>query len=185
MQTGPSNLAALNVWCALWPQVWNMNAVNGVVMVANVQGSTWDRRRHSFATHDACPAPLQAIIRPQDVAELLQLQDDSREAQCFAMYSDRSEQLMCCDDGLEVNILATVQPQALVAPASRIFPAIQSACTTAVLPSMASVHAADLLDCPSGPESTRTRAVIRAPGFQPQVTTASCNSMRSLLVGGR
>lgn len=154
------SLAALKVWCTLWPQVWNMNAVNGVVMVANVQGSTWDRRRHSFATHNACPAPLQATIRPQDVAELFQSKDDSREAQCFAMYSDRSEQLMQSSgsDGLKVSNVATVEPQALLAPASRIFPAIQSACTIAVLPAMASMHAANLLDCPCGPQSTRTQA---------------------------
>lgn len=86
-------------------QVWNMNHVNGVVMAANVQGSCWDRRRHCFATHEVQPPPLQATVRPHDVAALPHSgrSGDSRDR--FAVYSDRSQQLslLAGIDGLEVR----------------------------------------------------------------------------------
>ena len=51
-------------------QVWNVNHCGGVVGVFNIQGATWSRQRHAFVTHDATPAVLEAIVRPQDAAPL-------------------------------------------------------------------------------------------------------------------
>ena len=49
-------------------QVWNVNHCGGVVGAFNVQGASWSRQRHGFVTHDAAPAVLETVVRPQDVA---------------------------------------------------------------------------------------------------------------------
>lgn len=86
--------------------MWNMNHVNGVVMVANVQGSCWDRRRHCFATHEAHPPPLQTTVRPHDVAALPHSGQSGEGQDRFAVYSDRSQQLslLAGMEGLEVRL---------------------------------------------------------------------------------
>jgi hypothetical protein len=66
-------------------QVWNLNACGAVVGVFNIQGSSWDRRRRRFHTHDVAPPVLTAAVRPLDVPGLA---DGSH---MFAAYSDRTK----------------------------------------------------------------------------------------------
>jgi hypothetical protein len=40
-----------------------MNQVNGLLLVANMQGASWDRRRRCFVTHEPAPPTLQASPR--------------------------------------------------------------------------------------------------------------------------
>ena len=68
--TAPSSSVLLlryMISCWGW-QVWNTNHCGGVVGVFNVQGASWSRTKHVFVTHDPSPPPLEAVVRPQDVA---------------------------------------------------------------------------------------------------------------------
>ncbi|MEW5300241.1 MAG: hypothetical protein WDW36_003183 [Sanguina aurantia] len=48
-------------------KVWNVNAVTAVVGIFHLQGSSWDRTRRKFYTHDKEPARLKAEVRPTDI----------------------------------------------------------------------------------------------------------------------
>jgi len=48
-------------------KVWNRNNCSGVVGVFNVQGSSWDRDRRKFHTHNKHPPTLATRVRVQDV----------------------------------------------------------------------------------------------------------------------
>lgn len=51
-------------------QVWNANAVVGIVGIFNLQGSAWDRDRRKFHIHDAQPPSLSVRVQPGDVDSL-------------------------------------------------------------------------------------------------------------------
>lgn len=94
-------------------QVWNMNAVNGVLGVFNAQGATWSRRQRRFVTHDKLPSTLQTIARPRDIdtfyvqhAATASTNGGAAAAgRHFAMYSDRSGalQLLSAQEGVQVR----------------------------------------------------------------------------------
>eukprot|EP00193_Tetraselmis_chui_P000478 CAMPEP_0177763786 /NCGR_PEP_ID=MMETSP0491_2-20121128/7051_1 /TAXON_ID=63592 /ORGANISM="Tetraselmis chuii, Strain PLY429" /LENGTH=1004 /DNA_ID=CAMNT_0019279905 /DNA_START=153 /DNA_END=3167 /DNA_ORIENTATION=- len=48
-------------------KVWNRNNCSGVVGVFNVQGSSWDRTRRKYFTHDESPPTLSTAVRVRDV----------------------------------------------------------------------------------------------------------------------
>lgn len=52
---------------SLCPQVWNSNAVVGIVGCFNLQGSSWDRSRRKFHIHDKRGATLDTTVRPSDI----------------------------------------------------------------------------------------------------------------------
>lgn len=90
-------------------KIWNSNAVNGVVGVFNVQGSTYSRQHRSFYTHDAYPAVLRAVVRPDDVANLAWNEIPGANGACL-LYSDQSQRKKIVqaddfDDGLEVAVV--------------------------------------------------------------------------------
>jgi raffinose synthase len=62
------------------PQVWNINAVVGVVGVFNVQGASWDRRRRKFVIHDRNPPALSTTVAPHDVEPLRALAAAARRS---------------------------------------------------------------------------------------------------------
>ena len=99
-------------------QVWNMNAVNGILGVFNAQGATWSRQQRRFVTHDKHPSNLQTFARPHDV-DTFHVQhaatastdksttgDGAAAAgHQFAVYSDRSGalQLLSAQEGVQVG----------------------------------------------------------------------------------
>ncbi len=99
-------------------QVWNMNAVNGVLGVFNAQGATWSRRQRRFVTHDKLPSTLQTIARPHDIDTFYvqhaatastngntTAEGAAAAGRHFAMYSDRSGalQLLSAQEGVQVR----------------------------------------------------------------------------------
>jgi len=48
-------------------KVWNENNFSGIVGVFNVQGSSWDRTKRKFHTHDSSPPALECTVSPLDV----------------------------------------------------------------------------------------------------------------------
>lgn len=66
-------------------QVWNVNAVTGVVGVFNIQGSGYSRALRRFHTHDPTPPALTAAVSPADVPAL------RGAVELFAVYCDGSK----------------------------------------------------------------------------------------------
>ena len=118
-------------------QVWNMNAVNGVLGVFNAQGATWSRQQRRFVTHDKRPGTLQTIARPHDI-DTFRVQhaatastDESTTGagaaaagRQFAVYSDRSGalQLLSVQEGVQVRCSRSVDSLCMPArpPCSRM-----------------------------------------------------------------
>lgn len=44
-------------------QVWNMNQYSGLVGIFHLQGSSWDRRKRSFSTHNSNPSSLATEVK--------------------------------------------------------------------------------------------------------------------------
>jgi len=43
-------------------KVWNVNRYCGILAVFNLQGSSWDRSKRQFFTHDSSPKPLSVQV---------------------------------------------------------------------------------------------------------------------------
>ncbi len=68
--------------CCAVAQVWNMNAVGGIVGLFNVQGATWRTHIRTYHQHDPAPRTLTAHVRPCDVPLL-------PRAERYVAYSDK------------------------------------------------------------------------------------------------
>ena len=52
-------------------KIWNTNKCGGVIGAFNVQGSNWRRDKRMFWVWDWSPKPLQAVLKPRDVEDVL------------------------------------------------------------------------------------------------------------------
>ncbi|KAG1666518.1 hypothetical protein FOA52_014415 [Chlamydomonas sp. UWO 241] len=95
-------------------KAWNTNAYTGVVGVFHLQGSSWDRVKRKFITHDAAPAQLSTQVRPCDVEGLL----PSEGLQLAAAYAFTSKtlRLLRADEALTVSLSSTTGEVVAIAP---------------------------------------------------------------------
>ena len=104
-----------------------MNAVNGVVGVFNVQGSSWSRKKRQFHIHDPSPPPLEAKVYPKDIHPFDQ---DNRSAKFYALYSDANDSLtrIRVDEGVSISLASGKSDVVTVAPVFSVAVGFQVAC---------------------------------------------------------
>lgn len=99
-------------------QVWNVNAVNGVVGVFHLQGSSWDRTRRKFAVHNKLPNPASTIVRPLDVDSFHRPPGGAGQgvmAQRYVLYSCESSCMEVVDASGSMQVRDAAQNATIVA----------------------------------------------------------------------
>jgi len=86
-------------------KVWNVNRYCGILAVFNLQGSSWDRSKRQFFTHDSSPKPLSVQVMATDVEDVFPPAAVASPVVAYS-YSTKKLHLLQSNEPIDVSLKA-------------------------------------------------------------------------------